>query len=103
MIVLLSQKKKLTINFSKSRTKFCLSLHYNVDYLVIYLSIERICNFKGLYNLTPCYFCLESLSKDFTKSDMREIGLNGAVYDFSIEYGVLLTKDILNVYDYFMK
>ena len=33
---------------------------------------------------------------------MKEIGLNGVVYDFSIEYGVTQTKDILNVYDYFV-
>lgn len=34
---------------------------------------------------------------------MKEIGLNGAFYDFSIEYGLLQTKDILNIHEYFIK
>ena len=31
MEVLAHQKKRFRINFSKVNTKFCLSLHYNVD------------------------------------------------------------------------
>ena len=31
MIALVQQKKKFSIDFGKANTKFCLSLHYNVD------------------------------------------------------------------------
>ena len=84
MIALVQQKKK--INFSKAITKFCLSLHYNGDESYLYLNKTEICKFKVMHNISWYNFGLESISKDFTQGEYSEISLNGAVYDFSIDY-----------------
>ena len=42
-----SPEEKIRINFSKSTTKFCLSLHYNVYNSYLFVNIKEIFNFKG--------------------------------------------------------
>ena len=32
------------------------------------------------------YICLGSISKDFTKDELSEISLNGAVHNFSVKH-----------------
>ena len=34
---------------------------------------------------------------------MKGTGLNGYVYDFSIDYDAMAVEDILNIYNYLMK
>ena len=34
---------------------------------------------------------------------MKKIGLNGYVYDFSVDYDAIAVDDILDIYKYFMK
>ena len=36
--------------------------------------------------MTYVGFCLESVSKGFTKDEQNEISLNGIVYDFSVDH-----------------
>ena len=40
--VLVHQKKKFGINFSKANTKFCLSLHYNTGNSYLFLNGKEI-------------------------------------------------------------
>ena len=47
--------------------------------------------------------CLGSLSKDFTKDEMREILLNVIAYDFSIDHSPTEKGDILNIHEYLIK
>ena len=42
-----SPEKKISINFSKANTKFCLSLHYNVDNSYFLLIKKEIFRFKA--------------------------------------------------------
>ena len=76
-----SAEKKLSINFSKTKTKFCLSLHYNGDESYLYVNKTEIYKFKRNDNISWNTFCLGSVSKDFTKDKEREISL----YDFSVK------------------
>ena len=54
-IMLVSQKKKCNINFTKSKTKFYLSLHYNGNNNYLHINKKKICKFKGHENI-PNYY-----------------------------------------------
>ena len=42
-----SREKKFNINLSKANTKFCLSLHYNVDNSYLFVNGKEIFKFKA--------------------------------------------------------
>ena len=64
-----STGKKISINFSKANTKFCSSLHYNVDESYFY--VNKIDNIPK-DNIRWYNSCLGSISKDFTKDEQSE-------------------------------
>ena len=39
--------KKFSINFSKAKTKFCLSLYHNHDNIYLFVNGREICKFKA--------------------------------------------------------
>ena len=55
--------------------------------------------FKAKYNISWYNFCLESISKDFTKDEQSEISLNGTV---SFDHSSIKKEDILNIQQYLM-
>ena len=79
---------KISINFSKANTKFCLSLHYNADKIYLLVNGKEIFKFKaGNKNVNfPTQFCLGSISNRFSAADSREVSLNGNVHGFSVDY-----------------
>ena len=99
------QKKKLSINFTKANTKFCLSLHYNADNSDLFVNGKEIFKFKAdNKNIKfPTRFCLGSISDGFSNTESREVSLNGNVHDFSVDYSSTDKSDILNFHKYFMK
>ena len=44
--------------------------------------------------------CLGNISKDFSVDNMRNTGLYGYVYDFSVDYDAIAVD---NIHKYFMK
>ena len=51
---------------------------------------------------------LENISKDFTginikKKTKKKTGLNGYVYEFSVDYEIIDTSNIINIHKYLMK
>ena len=78
------QKKKFSINFTKANTKFCLSLHYNVDKSYLSVNGKEIFKFRAdNKNVNfPTQFCLGSISNGFSAIESREVSSNGNVYDF---------------------
>ena len=46
--------------------------------------------------------CLRNISKDFSIDNMKKATLNGYVYDFSVDYGVIAVNDILDIHKYLM-
>ena len=78
-----------------TRKKFCLSLHYNGANSYLFVNGTEIIRFKAKGSesaVTP--ICLENVSKDFSVDNIKKIGLNGYVYDFSIDYYAIATDDI---------
>ena len=47
--------------------------------------------------------CLGNISKDFSVDNMKTTGLNGYVYDFSVDYNAIAVSDILDIHKYLMK
>lgn len=80
-IIALMQQKKISINFYKTKANFCLSLHYNGAESYLYVNKAEICKFKVKDNIMWYNFCLESMSKVFTKDEQSKISLIGAVCD----------------------
>ena len=67
MEALVHQKKSLSINFRKAKTKYCLSLHYNGDNSYLFVNEKEIYKFKASnknVNFTT-QFCLGSISNKF--------------------------------------
>ena len=47
--------------------------------------------------------CLGNISEYFSVNNVEITGLNGYVYDFSVDYKTLDTKNIINIHKYLMK
>ena len=81
-----SPGKKFSINFSKAKTKFRLSLHYNADNSCLFVNRKEIfklkADSKNVNFLTQ--FCLGSISNGFSATESREVSLNVNVWFFSL-------------------
>ena len=99
-----SAEKNFSVNFTKSNTKFCQSLHYNANNSCLFVNGKEIIKFKAdnknVNFLTR--FCLGSISDGFSATKSREVSLNGIVYDFSVDCNSLDKFDILNIHKYLM-
>ena len=47
--------------------------------------------------------CLGSISGDFSANNMKKTGLNGCVYNFSVDYRVFDNNNIIDIHKYLMK
>ena len=68
-------EKTYLINFTKSRTRFCLSLHYNGDNSYLFVNGTEICKFKAKkYEIKDgqSEICLGNISKDFSADNMKK-------------------------------
>ena len=95
------QKKKYSINFTESRKKFCLNLHYNGANSYLFVNDTEIHKFKAKdskINAIP--LCLGNISKEFSVDNMKKVGLNGYVY---VDYDCIAFGDILDIHKYLMK
>ena len=76
-------EKKFSINVSKAKPKFCLSLHYKHDNSYLFVNGKEIYKFKAdRKNVNfPTQFCLGSISNGFGAAESREVSLKGNVHD----------------------
>ena len=51
--------------------------------------------------VTP--LCRGNISKDWSVGNMEDTGLNGYVYDFSVDYDPIAVDDIKDIHKYLMK
>ena len=96
--------KKNDINFSKSKTKFCLIFHYNGDNIYLFVNRKEIYKFKASNKSVnfPCQFYPGRIYNKFDYVDSEEASLKGNVYDFSVDYGSNDKSDVLNIHMYLM-
>ena len=97
-------EKKFSINFSKAKTKLCLSLRCNGDNSYLFVNRKEMSKFK-VNNKTvnfPTHFSLGSISNKFRFTESKEVCLKGIVYDFSVDYEAVYKSGILNIHKYLM-
>ena len=100
----LTAEKMYSINFTDTRKKFCLSLHYNGTNSFSFVNGTEIIKFKAKDSeIIETVLCLDNISKDWSVDDMKRSGFNGYVYDFSVDYDVIAVDDILDIHKYLMK
>ena len=100
----LTAEKMYSINFTVTKKKFCLSLHYNGANSYLFVNGTEIYKFKAKdSNIVVGPICLGNISKDWSVDNMKKTGFTGYVYDFSVDYNVTDTDDIKDIYKYLMK
>ena len=93
-----------SINFTVTKKNFCLSLHYNGANSYLFVNGTEIYKFKGKYSeIVAILLCLGNISKDWSADNMKKTGLNGYVYDFSVDYDATNVDDILDIHKYVIK
>ena len=75
-----------------------MSLHYNEANGYLFVNDTEFIKFKAKDSK-----CLGNISKDFSVGNMKKTGLNGYVYDFSVDYDVIAVGDILDIHKYLME
>ena len=90
-----------SINFTVTKNKFCLSLHYNAGNSYLFLNGTEICKFKAKDSAIVA--CLGNISKDWSTDNMKKTMLTGYVYDFSADYNAVALDDIKYIHNYLMK
>ena len=100
----LTVEKKYSINFTITREKFCLSLHYNGANGYLFVNGTDICKFKVKDSeIVASPLCLGNISKDWSTDNIKKTGLTGYFYDFSGDYGTIAVDDIKDIHNYLMK
>ena len=73
----LTAEKMYSVNFTVTRKKFCLSLHYNRGNSYLFVNGKEIVKFKAKDSeiiATP--LCLGNISKDWSVDNMKKTRLN---------------------------
>ena len=91
----LSAEKMYSINFTKTNSQFCLSLHYNGANSYSFVNSTEIHKFTEKDSeINPYNWCLGNISKDFLASNTKITRCNGYIYDFSFDYNPISTDSI---------
>ena len=100
----LSAEKVYSINFTEDNKKLCLSLHYNGVNSCLFVNGREIHQFKAKDSeIVATPLCLGNASKDWSADNMKKIGWNRDIYDFSIDYADTVVDDKLDIHKYLMK
>ena len=93
-----------SINFSVTKNKCCLILHYNGANSYLFVNATEIYKFKAKDSeIVATPLCLGNISKDWSVDNMNKTGFNGYVYDFSADYDAIAVDDIKDVHKYLIK
>ena len=79
-------------------------MHYNGANSYLFVNGVEIHKFNVTNSeINATLLCLGNISKDFSVENMKKTGLNGYVYDFSVDYGAIVVDDILDIHKNLMK
>ena len=95
-------EKMYSINFTENNKKFVLGLHYNGNNSYLFVNKMETHKFKAKNSgILPYPLCLGKSSKGFSVDNMKKTGLNGYVYDFSVDYDAV--NDIQDIHKYLVE
>ena len=90
----ISAEKMYLINFTEYNKKFCLSLYYDGANSYLFTNGTKIIKFKAKDSkIVATPLCPGNISKVWSVDNMEKTGLNGYVYDFSVDYGAIAVDD----------
>ena len=75
----------------------CIIMKQTVIYLLMVKKLLKDSEIAA----TP--LCLGNISKDWSVDNMKDTGLNGYVYDFSVDYDATAVDGIKDIHKYLMK
>ena len=82
----LTAEKIYSINFTVTKKKFCLSLHYNGANSYLFVNGTEIYKFKAKDSgIVAAPLCLGNISKDWSINNMKRAVFHCYVYDFSVD------------------
>ena len=91
-------------NFTLTKKKFCLSLHYNGANSYLFVNGIEIYKFKAKDStIVTTPLCLGNILKDWSADNMKKAGLTGYDYDVSADYDAITVDDIKDIHKYLMK
>ena len=53
--------------------------------------------------MVPTPLCIGNIRKNFSENNTKKTGLNGYIYDFSVDYDAIAVDDILDILKFLMK
>ena len=91
-----------SINFTVTKKKFCLSLHYNGANSYLFVNGKEIVKFKAKDSeIVASPLCLRNISKDWSTGNLKKTGLNGYV-DYTGFSELNITKVMTFIQKYFV-
>ena len=100
----LTTEKMYSINFTLTKKRFCLSLHYNGANCYLIVNGTEIYIFKvKASEIVASPLCSGNISKDWAVDNMKRAGFTGYVYDFSVSYNDIGVDNIKDIHKYLMK
>ena len=95
--------EKKNISYSKAKSIFCLSLHYDSDNSYLFVTGKEIYKSKASNkNNFPSKFSQGSITNEFNSDNLNEIYFRDNMFDFSIDYITIDKSYILNIHKYLM-
>ena len=81
-----------------------LNLHYNGANSYVFANGTEMYKFKAKDSkIVASPLCLRNTSNDRSAGYMKKTGINGYVYDFSVDYDATDVDNILDIHKYLMK
>ena len=81
-----------------------MNLHYNGANSYLIVDGSEIQKFEAKDSeIVATPLCLGNISKGWPVDNTKETGLNGYVYDFSVDYDTIAVDDILDTHKYLME
>ena len=100
----LTAEKMYSINFTVTKKKFCLSLHYNGTNSYFFVNGTEMYKFKAKDSeIVASSLCFGNISKDLSTDNIKRTGFNGYVYDFSVYYDATDVDDIKDIHKCLMQ
>ena len=79
-------------------------MHSNGDNSYLFVNGTEIHKFKAKDSeIVANPLCLGNISKHFSVDNMKKTGLNGYVYDFSVDYDAIAVDNILDIHKCLME
>ena len=79
-------------------------MNYNGANSYLFVNGKEIHKFKAKDSeIVASPSCLGNISKDLLVDNMKKIGLNGYIYDFSVDYDFIANDKILDIHKYLIE